>query len=683
VGKKGKGKSITYLIKWKGSTHKTWEPKSHLGGAMQMVKDYDKKKRAKVKASLAGVSPMGLADPDPNPDPNPNPARGWQGAAEEGSAGGEPAANPNPEMRHDKHNTTLKPDAIVPLFAACMVVGMHVDAKRTSDPDFTPYSHDEIESVINLLYRMGEEPDESMVLSWLPGYKKEMEHVSQRRLTMMGDVTYEMKRDAIPLRMILEQKRDGRRKGRLILQGFREPRSYDRGAVDSPVAYLSSIRSFIFGPTKNDEVLSSIDVSVAFLQADEFDDDEKPRYVKYTPYKGANTVYYKLRGPLYGQRSSPRRWFETLKGWLISKEMGFIQGENELCAFTNPKTGVKLVGWVDDLLVKGTQQATDQFYRDLNKKFECKDPSFLTVDSPLDYVGFTVGLNETEGGYKEVYIEQTTQVQDFLEEFECPPAKFAGDPSPCFTKSALYSDVTPLSEEESRRYARIVGSLNYFASSLRYDIALPTSKLSQFMSKPTVAAMRCATRVMEYLAATSDFRITGRVTDQCDYIHYSDSDHAGEKPYHTRSQSGILLTLNKVPVQWKSNKQSSTAYSSTAAEVMALSECVRQANFLQWAGADMGYPDPSTLTIYTDSKGARSFQSSTTLDSRLKGYFDLREAWVGELRDAGRVKLEKIEGRQNLSDLLTKLLRPAAFNKNVKAVQGTRRSQAKYKAKAV
>ena len=97
----------------------------------------------------------------------------------------------------------------------------------------------------------------------------------------------------------------------------------------------------------------------------------------------------------------------------------------------------------------------------------------------------------------------------------------------------------------------------------------------------------------------------------------------------------------------------------------------------------MGYPDPSTLTIYTDSKGARSFQSSTTLDSRLKGYFDLREAWVKELRDAGRVKLEKIEGRQNLSDLLTKLLRPATFNKNVKAVQGTRRSQAKYKAKAV
>ena len=180
---------------------------------------------------------------------------------------------------------------------------------------------------------------------------------------------------------------------------------------------------------------------------------------------------------------------------------------------------------------------------------------------------------------------------------------------------------------------------------------------------------------MQYLGATSDFSLRGRVTEQCDYIHYSDSDHAGDKPYHTRSQSGILLTLNKVPVQWKSNKQSCTAYSSTAAEVMALSECVRQANFLQWAGKDIGYYEPPTVTIYTDSKGARSFQSSTTLDSRLRGYFDLREAWVEELRDQGRVILQKVEGKQNLSDLLTKLLRPSTFNNIIRRIQGTKKSK--------
>ena len=70
---------------------------------------------------------------------------------------------------------------------------------------------------------LGQCPDEEMVLSWLPGQRKELDHVTNRRLTMLSDVSDDIKRDAIPLRMILEQKRDGRRKGRLILQGFREP----------------------------------------------------------------------------------------------------------------------------------------------------------------------------------------------------------------------------------------------------------------------------------------------------------------------------------------------------------------------------------------------------------------------------------------------------------------------------
>ena len=84
----------------------------------------------------------------------------------------------------------------------------------------------------------------------------------------------------------------------------------------------------MFGPMGPDDVISSIDISVAFLQASEFDSDDVVRYVKYTPYKGATPRYYRLRGPLYGQRSSPRRWFNTLRDWLVKQ--GFEQGKNEV-----------------------------------------------------------------------------------------------------------------------------------------------------------------------------------------------------------------------------------------------------------------------------------------------------------------------------------------------------------------
>ena len=472
--------------------------------------------------------------------------------------------------------------------------------------------------------------------------------------------------------MILSPKRDGRKKARLILQGFHEPRSFDRGSLESPVAYLSTIRSLIFGPMSDTDIISSIDISVAFLQADEFNPDETPRYVKYIPYKGASPLYYKLRGPLYGQRSSPRRWFNTLKDWM--ELQGFKQGKNELCVFTHPDTGLKVVSFVDDLLVKGSPTATTDFYAALANRFECKDPSFLTPDDTLDYVGFNLGMDSDPDGNRTLYIEQSSQVQTFSDEYDLPPCRFKSSASPCFSKQALYRDPTPLDSTQAGEYRKILGSLNYFVSTLRYDMALPVSKLSQFMSNPTVSSLACAHRVMQYLSATSHFRISGRVTHECVYSHYSDSDHAGERPYHARSQTGLILTLNKVPVHWKSNKQTCTAYSSTAAEVMALSETVRQANFLQWAGEEMGYPKLPVI-IHTDSKGARSFQSCPTLDSRLKGYFDCREDWVNELRDSGQVRVEKLEGRQNLADLLTKLMRPVRFAAILHHVKGASKSR--------
>ena len=160
------------------------------------------------------------------------------------------------------------------------------------------------------------------------------------------------------------------------------------------------------------------------------------------------------------------------------------------------------------------------------------------------------------------------------------------------------------------------------------------------------------------------------MTRACEYTHYSDSDHAGDKPYSTRSQTGIFLTLNNVPVHWKSNKQTATAYSSAAAEVMALSESIRQARFLQWAGIDMGYANVEKVYMRVDSKGARYFQSSSVLDSRLKGYFDLREAWIQELRDLSKVGVVAVSGELNLSDLLTKPLKSSRFKSLLRLIQG-------------
>ena len=77
------------------------------------------------------------------------------------------------------------------------------------------------------------------------------------------------------------------RKARLVLQGFKEPREWDTGSNVSPVAYPSTVRSLVFMGGEETDVLSSIDVSVAFLQSELYGPDETPRYVSYKSYAGA------------------------------------------------------------------------------------------------------------------------------------------------------------------------------------------------------------------------------------------------------------------------------------------------------------------------------------------------------------------------------------------------------------
>jgi hypothetical protein len=94
-----------------------------------------------------------------------------------------------------------------------------------------------------------------------------------------------------------------------------------------------------------------------------------------------------LTGPIYGQRAASLKFFETLRDWLV-RDMGFVQGENEPCVFVKPGGFAKGDGsdltvatWVDDCICRGGRADTDHFYAEMAKRFELKDPSFLTPEA--------------------------------------------------------------------------------------------------------------------------------------------------------------------------------------------------------------------------------------------------------------------------------------------------------------
>ena len=55
------------------------------------------------------------------------------------------------------------------------------------------------------------------------------------------------------------------------------------------------------------------------------------------------------------KHDAPMRFFNTVAPWLIS--MGFTQGKNDPCLFSNAETGVCVGLHVDGGLVRGTVEA--------------------------------------------------------------------------------------------------------------------------------------------------------------------------------------------------------------------------------------------------------------------------------------------------------------------------------------
>jgi hypothetical protein len=208
-----------------------------------------------------------------------------------------------------------------------------------------------------------------------------------------------------------------------------------------------------------------------------------------------------------------------------------------------------------------------------------------------------------------------------------------------------------------------VGSLQWYAG-IRYDIAYEVTRLAQFLSKPTRGAMKALRRVMAYLNTTRDKKLWAPRVKGSRWTLYSDSDHAGDTALgSTRSHTGVIMLLNGMPVHWRSQKQPKTALSSAAAEIYAMSEAVKDARTRLWVAEDGHVPVTWPMVLHVDNAAGESFQHSTCGSTKLKGVFNLREAWVQELKNEGQVNAVHIDTTKNLADMLTKGLKAEVRDK--------------------
>ena len=128
--------------------------------------------------------------------------------------------------------------------------------------------------------------------------------------------------------------------------------------------------------------------------------------------------------------------------------------------------------------------------------------------------------------------------------------------------------------------SRVLMKVLFAARMARFDLLRATQGLASRVTKWSPECDKSLHRLMCYIHTTMDRTMVGFIGDspqQCKTWFFADSDHAGE--HDNRSTSGCLLALvgpnTFYPLTAFSKKQTSTAMSSTEAEVTAANLALR------------------------------------------------------------------------------------------------------------
>lgn len=171
-----------------------------------------------------------------------------------------------------------------------------------------------------------------------------------------------------------------------------------------------------------------------------------------------------------------------------------------------------LLVYVDDLILTGNHEHTNQFFIDcLNKEFAIKDLGELNYFLGLEVTYTTNGL----------FLNQSKYAREILDRAKMMDAKPVYTPlssNISFTSDGeLYPDPT--------HYRSIVGALQYLTIT-RPDISYAVNQVSQFLHAPTLTHFQEVKRILRYIKGTLAFGLSFTKPSHQSLIGFSDADWA-------------------------------------------------------------------------------------------------------------------------------------------------------------
>jgi hypothetical protein len=503
-----------------------------------------------------------------------------------------------------------------------------------------------------------------------PEWKKAMNE-EMEALRAMGtwvevrkDTVLDKGRRPLPCMWVFKIKRERgvvtRFKARLTVKGCHQKKGVDYEETFAATAKMKSFRILVALSAVFGLLITQLDISNAFLNGKL----EEEVYMHHAPmYKTNDDTFLKLVKTLYGLKQSPRRWGQTISKALV--KLGFIPLVTDTCVYVHTTACFFIVMHVDDIVM-----CTDDAVLRASV-VTALAALFKLTDFGLSKLYIGIEVDDVDGG---VRLSQPSYAKDVVNRFNLHDAatkRMPATPNLVLPKLSAVDDSTAeaISTHASVitfPYRSAIGALLYLAVATRPDIACIVNLLAQFCTCFTTTHVTAVKHVIRYVKGTLSkglyFKrvVGGSKSKGVSISAVCDSDW-GTDVNSRKSRTGYVIYIGGAPISWRSTTQRSVALSSCEAEFYALADVVKELLWLKQFLTELGVPIDGPIVVGIDNQAAIALAQNPVSHQRTK-HIDIRYFFLREHIEAGTIKLQYVNTKDNVADLLTKNVSVIVFD---------------------
>ncbi len=438
-------------------------------------------------------------------------------------------------------------------------------------------------------------------------------------------------------------------KARLVAKGFTQKKGIDYNEVFSPVSKISTWRILISIAASKGWDLFQDDVPSAFLKGllKEVIYMEQPEGY----HEGTSNTVCRLIKTIYGLKQSAREWNEVITSYLQSQ--GFTQVVSEPCLFVRRRNGrfIFAVIWVDDILTTGDDDLPT-FRHNMQQHFGMDEGNSLS---------WCLGIHVAKDpATSNITMDQEKYIDDKCREFSHFIQR-GGSSTPLpsnYTEKLREAEESTSPPDPSFPYAPMLGSLMFAMICTRPDISTAVSLLSRHVRKIHCNLLQ---HVFRY-ARDNPYRIQYKHQAPLILKGYADASFAADGD--CKSTGGYIFTLGSGPISWSTNKQPIVALSSSEAEYIAVTPAGQECLWLSEILNSLFFPQ-GCVTIYEDNDAVIKLSKEPKINKRTK-HISVRYHWIREKIAQGIFKLQYLNTKSQLADIMTKVPPGPQFHKLIK-----------------